>query len=827
MKLAQLKCGQKAKITNITADGPMKRRLMDMGLVIGECVEIERVAPLGDPIEVLIKGYKLSIRKKEAEYIGVDAANDNAFDSNPVDNIKLLFPDQSAGKNLDPVAQQTPKKTITVAVAGNPNTGKSTLINSIAGTRLHVGNWPGVTVGKKEVQVTTKDHFIKLIDLPGTYSASPYSQDQIIARNFLIKERPDLIINVVDATNLERNLYFTIQLLELGIPVVMALNMHDEVTKKGYKIDIAKIEELLKIKVVTTVATKKKGIENLIEMVNEIANHPHDFQPRQLTYDEHLEEATDEIVNLLQKENSDLLNKYPPRWLALKLLERDHMVLEESKVDIDKYHDGVAAKRLKLAHGEDIESTTSDARYAKANGLAREVMKKAKTSRTEITKVLDSIMLNRVLGIPIFLFAMWMMFKLTFDVSTPFVDWIDGVTAGPLSKWATYGLVAINSPAWFISLITEGVIGGVGFVMVFVPVITSMMFFITFLEGSGYMARAAFVMDKAMHSVGLHGNSFIPMILGFGCNVPAVYATRTLENPRDRILTSLLIPLMSCGARLPVYILFVSVFFTAHAGTVLWGLYMLGIVLAVLMGIIFKKTVFKGQRPTFILELPPYRIPTLKNLSIHTWEKVKHFIFKAGTFILAASVVVWFMLHIPWGVKDTKDSLLGQAGQTIAPVFEPLGFGTWQASVSLITGILAKEIVVGTMGEIYSAQATNDEPENNNTFNEDVKEVGTSFLTATQTAFSNVVSTFGIVSITTEQDSLSRGIKPYIRKTFTPLAGLAFMAFVLLYMPCLVTGVAMKQEFGTWKWLWVATAYGMVLAWTVSFIIYQGGRSLG
>ncbi|OGW45422.1 MAG: ferrous iron transport protein B, partial [Nitrospirae bacterium GWC2_57_9] len=501
------------------------------------------------------------------------------------------------------------KKLVTVAVAGNPNSGKSTLINAIAGTRLHVGNWPGVTVEKKEAQFEYGDRIIKLVDLPGTYSLSPYTQEEIIARDYLVDERPDVILNVVDATNLERNLYLSVQLMELGIPMVMALNIHDEAEEKGYRIDFKTMEKMLGVTVVPTVATKMTGLHDLLEAALEAAIDPTRRRPKELHYGEDIEAAESAVEKMIINRHKGLAERYPKRWLAFKIMERDDRVLKEMDLDDTDTVLKKATEHLGEAHESDIETVMADARYGQAAGLTREVLRKPETRKTELTEKIDRFVLNRFLGIPIFLAAMWLMFKLTFDLSTPFVDWIDAMTAGPFKRWTEAILGVLGASDWMVSLATDGIIAGVGFVLVFVPVIFAMMFFITFLEGSGYMARAAFVMDRAMHAMGLHGKSFIPMLLGFGCNVPAVYATRTLENHRDKALTALLIPLMSCGARLPVYVVFIGVFFAAHAGTVLWSLYVMGIVLAVLMGIIFKRTLFKGDAPIFIMELPPYRMP--------------------------------------------------------------------------------------------------------------------------------------------------------------------------------------------------------------------------
>lgn len=734
---------------------------------------------------------------------------------------KALKP--ASGASVQPLRQ----KPIIVAVAGNPNSGKSTLINAIAGTRLQVGNWPGVTVEKKEAVLAYGGHKIKLVDLPGTYSLSPYSEEERIARNFLVQETPDVIVDVIDATNLERNLYLTMQLLELGIPVVVALNIYDEAENKGYQIKTQAIEEILGARVIPTVATKKRGVEELLAAVVEVGDNPGAHRPRSLNYGEDIETAAKEVEGQIKELCPHLADRYPLRWLALKLMEGDRQVLEEVNLGGNDAFIGAAVRHLQKAHEEDVEALMADARYGQAAGLTQEVLKKTQTKRIEVTERIDRIVLNRFLGIPIFLAAMWLVFKLTFDLSAPFGDWMDKMINGPFKRWTEVILNFISAPDWLVSLATDGVIAGVGFVIVFIPVIFAMMFFITFLEGSGYMARAAFVMDRAMHATGLHGKSFIPMLLGFGCNVPAIYATRTLENPRDKALTALLIPLMSCGARLPVYVVFVGVFFAANSGTVIWSLYVLGLALAVFMGVLFKKTIFRGEYPLFIMELPPYRLPGMRSLMIHTWEKGKHFLIKAGTYIFAVSVLTWFLLNLPWGVENKRDSYLGQAGAAIAPVLKPLGFGNWEAAASLITGVIAKEIVVGTMGEIYIPKAKEEKKEEAPTLGEDLKQMGVSFLGAGKEALQNVFSSFGVAKLSTEEKEKTKPLKAVIQDQFTPLSAYAFMAFVLLYMPCMVVAVAFRLEFGSWKWFGVAFAYEMVLAWVVAFAIYQGGKLLG
>lgn len=732
-------------------------------------------------------------------------------------------------------------KKMIVAVAGNPNSGKSTLINAIAGTSLQVGNWPGVTVEKKTAIIKIDDLIINLVDLPGTYSLSPYTQEEVIARDFLVKEKPDFIIDVVDATNLERNLYLTVQLLELGIPVLMALNIFDEAKKKGYEYEIEKLEGLLGIKVIPTVATKKEGIKEILNYIKEFADGKYVHIPKKLNYGEEIENSLKIIKEALKIDNPVLLNKYPSRWLMLKLLEKDQLVLREEGIKGDESFLKKAREHFVSSHNEDIESILADIRYRIAKEVTKDVLKGKEIKRIDITEKIDRVLLNRYFGIPIFLAAMWVVFKIAFDFSSPFSDWLDSTISGPVIKWTSFTLQQLGSSAWLISLVTEGVIAGVGAVLVFVPVIAMMMFMITLLEGSGYMARAAFVMDRLMNSIGLHGKSFIPMLLGFGCNVPSIYATRVLETERDRKLTAMLVPLMSCGARLPVYVIFIGAFFANYAPTVLWSLYLLGILMAMLLGFLLKKTLFKGFAPVFIMELPPYRVPVFRDLMVHTWQKLKHFIVKAGTYIFAVSVIMWFLLNTPYGVEK-ENSVLGRIGNTISPVFKPLGFGTWEASSSLIAGLIAKEVIVSTMAQIYvgeedkkeeiaknerETKAEEEKKEEAKGFFEDLKEVGLSFILSIKEALENLLSGFGIKSLSTQEDEEQALLKSRLQGIFTPLTAYTFLVFVLLYWPCVVVGIAMKQEFGSLKLYVQALMIHTLMAWLVAFVIYQLGKILG
>ncbi len=670
---------------------------------------------------------------------------------------------------------------IVAALAGNPNTGKTSLFNSLTGARQHVGNWPGVTVEKKEGELVYGEKSIRLVDLPGTYSLGVYSEDEVIARNFIIFEKPDVVINIVDATNLERNLYLTIQLLEMGANVVIALNMYDELQARQVEIDVTRLSQLLGVPVVPTAATRNQGMKELLDRVLEAAGEKRPV-PLKLNYGKELE---NELATLEEEIRSipGLAEKYSPRWLAVKLLEEDGEVLGEADnypgLDRLLARRNEAVKRLEGRLGDDVESLVADRRYAFIGGLSREVVTRRQTAeeRISMSDKIDRIVTNRYLGIPIFLLSMWAVFQFTFKLGEPLTGWIE-VFFGRLGEAAGAFLERIGVPGLVNSLIVDGIIGGVGSVLTFIPNIFLLFFAISLLEDSGYMARAAYIMDRFMHTLGLHGKSFIPLLLGFGCNVPAIMAARTLENKKDRMITILIAPLMSCSARLPVYVLFAGAFFSANQGLVIFSLYLLGLVLAILMGIIFKKFLFKGETSHFIMELPPYRVPTLKSTFLHMWDRGSSFIQKAGTVILAAMVIIWVLANLPVGVEyASRESILGRIGSFLAPVFKPAGFGTWEAAIALVFGILAKEIVVGTLGVIHGVEEA--------------------------------------------------GLTGVIAKTWSPLSAYAFMVMTLIYIPCAATIGAIRKETNSWAWTAFAVAYTLTLGWLMSVLVYQFGRLLG
>lgn len=662
---------------------------------------------------------------------------------------------------------------IKIGLAGNPNVGKTTLFNQLTGLRQHVGNWPGKTVEKAEGHLDFDDTRIDVIDLPGNYALSAHSIEEVVSRDFIVDESSDVIVNVIDATNLERNLYLTTQMMELGANLVIALNMNRFAKRNEYIINVKELSNLLGVPVVEIEARDNTGKDELLRTIKNAAINPIDSS-KKLVYGTELSEHLRELQKLI--EYNDNLLDVPSSWTAIKLLENDDIIIEKVKRVqnfIEIFNEVEKLKKHFMdVFGESSEEVIANYRYSFIDGLTKESVTKPDVEKSTLTEKIDKVVTNRFLGLPIFLILMWLVFQITFTVGAPFQDLIDGGFV-----WLGETLLAILGEGWFSSLLVDGIIGGVGGVLVFLPVIFLMFLMISILEDSGYLARAAFVMDKVMHKlVGLHGKAFIPMILGFGCGVPGIMATRTMEHERDRLLTMLIIPFMSCTARIPVYALFVAAFFSAYQSEVTLSLYLLGIAVAILVAAILKRTAFKGMTSPFVMELPSYKLPSLKGVLIHTWEKGYGFIRKAGTIILVASVVVWLLSSLPIGVEyGTQESVTGQIGTIVAPVFEPLGFGEWQAAVSLLVGVVAKEVVVSTFSSLFG-----------------VAEEGS-------------------------------GIESAMHNLFTPLSAYAFMVFVLLYVPCFAALGTVRKETNSWKWPLVMVAVTTITAYIVSFIVYQGG----
>ena len=665
-----------------------------------------------------------------------------------------------------------------VGLAGNPNVGKTTVFNQLTGMRQHVGNWPGKTVERAEGSFKHGSYEYDIVDLPGNYALSAHSMEEIVSRDFIVDDDSDVIINVVDAANLERNLYLTVQMMELGANLVMALNMNDFAKKKDYIIDIKLMSELLGFPVVEVNAKTKDGFDKLLSIV-EKQSKKHIDTSKKLSYGNDIKGHLMDLQELIEQDNN--LMDVPSVWTAIKLLEKDSIVIEKVQgsskssqifAEVDK-----VSKHLYDVYNESPEEVIANARYAFIDGLIAESVKKPAVEKETTTDKIDKIVTNRILAPFIFIIIMWAMFQLTFTIGAPFQDMVGGFFDA--LKEIVGGYI---SNELLSSFICDGIIGGVGGVLEFLPIIILMFLFLSILEDSGYLARAAFTLDIIMHKVvGLHGKAFIPMILGFGCGVPAIMATRTMENEGDRMLAMMLVPFMSCTARLPIYGIFIAAFFAENQGNMLLVIYLLGIVVALIVAAILKRTLFKGLSTPFVMELPTYKIPSIKGVLLHTWEKVKGFLRKAGTIILACSIALWILQNIyPWGGSDPQMSLLGIIGSVIAPIFAPLGFGTWQAAVAIIAGLAAKEVVVATFGTLAGMEEDDEE-----------------------------------------------GITNLIHDTFNPLSAFSFMAFTLLYTPCFAAIGAIKQETNSYKWPLTMCAITLVTAYIVSFLIFQIGGLAG
>ncbi|MBQ1819181.1 MAG: ferrous iron transport protein B [Bacteroidales bacterium] len=812
MTLADVKTGEYGVIVRITGHGSFRHRLMEMGFVRGEKVKVIRNAPLRDPIEYEIMGGHVSLRRIEARRVEVvpvteEVANNYLFHGTVTEDTERIL--GKAGKQIN------------VALVGNPNCGKTSFFNHATGMREKVGNYSGVTVDSKVGYFKYKDYTIALADLPGTYSLTEYTPEELYVRQYIMEQHPDIVLNIADASNLERNLFLTTQLIDMNVPMVMALNMYDELEKNGDKLDIATLSELFGFPIVPTVSSRGTGIEEVMarivdvyENLEEHTKHVH------INYGVDLERAID-IIKEDMRVHLDLSGAYSTRYLAIEMLAGDKVITElVGKFDDDGSVAKVAAEQravIEKRYNEDAATIVSGAKYGFVRGALLETFEQGKDRSKQPAYSVDKILTNRWLGFPILIFFLWFMFQMTFTLGAypqawleSFFGWLGEVTTRVLPD----GIVK--------DLLVDGIIAGVGGVCSFLPNILILFFFISVLEDTGYMARAAFIMDKLMHRMGLHGKSFIPYIIGFGCSVPAIMATRTLENRKDRILTIITVPFMSCSARLPVYLLLISAFFTKHQGLILTSIYLLGIVMAVVTSLIVKKAAFKHERDQFVMELPPYRIPTFRNAVIHMWDKSVQYLKKMGTVILVATVIIWALEYFPQhspaidaytaqieqveadgtldeGVKaervaqleldrsacQIENSYIGRFGKFVAPVFRPLGFD-WQMGVSLITGFAAKEIVVSSMGVLYHSDAEADE---------------------NSSALQKSLQTH----------TWSSG--PDIGKpVFTPWVAFGYMVFILLYFPCVAALTAVKRE-SNGKWMLFTAVYTTTVAWLAAFLV--------
>ena len=792
MKLSDLKTGEYGIVVKVHGRGSFQRRIIEMGFVFGNKVRVVLNAPLQDPIEYEIIGYKISLRREEAdciEVVGEEEAKrmraaqktDLSIDVSECDDAQFVE------KEMERVAAER-KHVIRVALVGNPNCGKTSLFNVASGAHEHVGNYSGVTVDAKEGTFEYGGYQFTLVDLPGTYSLSAYSPEELYVRKSLMEDIPDVVVNVVDSTNLERNLYLTTQLIDMDLRVVMSLNMFDEFRKRGDTLDLQRLGELLGMPVVPTVSRTGEGVERLFDTIIHVYERkkPQLCRHLHINHGEELERSIGRIQRIVRR-SDDIRHKFSTRFLSIKYLEHDKDV--EHMLENLPFRDELIASRFKegkrieeLWHTS-VESALVDAKYAFVQGALKETHQpspRSAASKRTLTDKIDAIATHKWLAFPLFFFLLYLIFQGTFILGGYPMEWIEWI----VEKFG--GWVAIGMPEGMLKdLVVDGVIGGVGSVLVFLPNIVILYLFISLLEDSGYMARAAFIMDKIMHKIGLHGKSFIPMIMGFGCNVPAVMATRTIESRRSRLITMLVIPFMSCTGRLPLYLLLAGIFFPGHASVVLLGLYVLGILAAVGSAHVVGCFV-KDEELPFVMELPPYRIPTAKSVLRHTWEKGKQYLHKMGGIILVCSVLIWFLGYFPdhdryaTEAEQQENSYIGHIGKAIEPVFNPLGFD-WKMSTGVLSGIGAKELVVSTLGVMYGGEA----------------EAGN----------------HGEVGETRLQRAL--------HQSMSPASAVAYMVFVLLYFPCIATFVAIKQESGGWKWALFSAVYTICIGWLLAFLAYR------
>ena len=783
MKLSELKTGERGVIVKVNGHGGFRKRIQEMGFVKGNKVKVILNAPLRDPIEYEIIGYKISLRRELAEKIEVIGEAEAKQMMGSQENLAAL---ESDDNYIERLAEER-RKVIKVALVGNPNCGKTSLFNMASGSHEHVGNYSGVTVDAKEGQFEHGGYRFIIVDLPGTYSLTAYSPEELYVRRNLIEDTPDVVVNVIDASNLQRNLYLTTQLIDMNLKVVMALNMYDELEASGSRLDTKQLGYLLGMPVIPTVSRIGEGIDQLFDTIIQIyeKSDPHLARHIHINHGSEVEQSIDRIKELISK-TEDIRGKYSTRYLAIKYLENDKEI--EGVVESLPNRDEIIAarfeenNRIRSLMGSGLESSMVDAKYAFVQGALAETYTQGSNrhKKSGVTDKIDAVVTNRWLAFPIFIILLYLVFDGTFVIGEYPMRWIEWI----VEQFGAF-VGSVMTDGWFKSLIIDGVIGGVGSVLVFLPNIMLLYLFISLLEDSGYMARAAFIMDRLMHKIGLHGKSFIPMIMGFGCNVPAVMATRTIENRKSRLITMLIIPLMSCSGRMPVYILLAGAFFPKHAGLVLLGLYALGILLAMLAAKVMSRF-FKEDDLPFVMELPPYRVPTAKSIFRHTWEKGRQYLQKMSGMILCFSVALWFLSYFPnhnayESVEQQQEhSYIGLVGKTIEPVLEPLGFD-WKMGVGIVAGVGAKELVVSTLGVMYAPEEAHME----------------------------------------NTGDVHTRLQKALLKSVPPASALAYMVFILLYFPCVATFVAIKKESGGWKWAIITAVYTIVLAWVAAFITFR------
>lgn len=797
MRLSELKTGERGVIVKVAGHGGFRKRIVEMGFIKGQTAEVLLNAPLQDPVKYKIMGYEVSLRHSEADMIEVVTEAEAAMSrETPEDQTGIVIQEGDA-LGLDREVERR-RRVINVALVGNPNCGKTSLFNFASGAHERVGNYSGVTVDAKEGKARYFGYEFNLVDLPGTYSLSAYSPEELYVRKQIVEKTPDVVINVIDTSNLERNLYLTTQLIDMHLRMVCALNMFDETERRGDHVDYDKLGELFGVPMVPTVFTNGRGVEELFKVVIDMyegqENSQRNYRHIHINHGHELEHGIKEMQEHLKQEDN-LRQRYSTRYLAIKLLEHDKDVeayiatFPDAKEIIA--HRDQAEQRVKEETGEDSETAIMDAKYGFIHGALKEAGYETghdkDTYRT--THVIDRFITNRYLGFPIFLLLLFIMFSVTFYIGQYPMDWIEAGVA-----WLGEIISTTMPDGPLKAMLVDGVIGGVGSVIVFLPQILILYFFISYMEDSGYMARAAFIMDKLMHKMGLHGKSFIPLVMGFGCNVPAVMATRTIESRRSRLITMLVLPLMSCSARLPIYIMITGTFFAAHyRSLVMLSLYAVGILLAVVVSRVLSLFVIKGEDTPFVMELPPYRFPTWKAIGRHTWEKGKQYLKKMGGIILVASIIVWALGYFPHDEslsmrEQQEQSYIGRIGKTIEPVFRAQGFD-WKLDVGLVAGIGAKEVVASTMGVLYA---------NNDSFGDDE-------------AYNNEGGKYDTLLAQMTADGI------------TPLAAYCFLLFVVIYFPCIATVAAIKGETGSWRWAAFSAVYTTVLAWIVSAVVYQVG----